>query len=379
MPDRILVDLLSYTGTRGGTETYVREIAPRLPDALPGVELIALANRVGADRVRAFFPGRVRTLRTVGADRVSWALGAVFATTRAARSAGADLVWCPANFGPIRRGPSRRVVTVHDAIYHEAHGSPITRAMSAITSWLMTRSARTADAVVTVSHAAAHAIGTHMGVPASLITVVPNGANPGSAPADPWAAVAPLGVHRGRPILLSTGNRLPHKNFAGLLRALASVAAEDRPLAVITGGGSADPLTGLRSELGLDADVVLPGWVGAEQLEALYAVADLYVCPSLAEGFGLPVVDALRREVPVLANDIEVLREVGGDAVRYADATDAAGFGRALRSALSDPPAEAARTTAREWAERFTWERAAAATAGVLRDALHGDRPEAGA
>ena len=116
--------------------------------------------------------------------------------------------------------------------------------------------------------------------------------------------------------------------------------------------------------------MVLPGWVSDAQLEALFQVADLYACPSLVEGFGLPVVDALRRAVPVLANDVPVLREVGGTAARYADATDATAFGAAIRAVLADPPDAATREAAREWASRFTWDDAADGVATVLDRAL---------
>lgn len=126
--------------------------------------------------------------------------------------------------------------------------------------------------------------------------------------------------------------------------------------------------------------MILPGWVSDTQLEALYAVASLYACPSLVEGFGLPVVDAMRRGVPVLANDIPVLREVGGDLAAYADATDPAAFGAAIETALAsadvdasadgdadaDAQPDARRRSLQAWAERFDWGACAAATADVL-------------
>jgi glycosyltransferase involved in cell wall biosynthesis len=365
VPSRILVDLLGVTGGRGGTETYAREILTRLPALLPDTEFVALTGRAGAAEVSGFFPGRVRILRRVGADRVSWAAGAVLRVDRVARAIDADLVWCPANFGPIRRGVPR-VVTIHDAIYHEARGGIVTRIVSGITSWLMTRSAATADAVITVSQAAARAIETSMRIPVGRVTVVPNGSSVGTAPENPGTILAPLSIDTGRRMVLSTGNRLAHKNFDGLLRAIATIPRSDRPLVVVTGGAAVDPLIALRRELGLDDDVVLPGWVTADQLEALYAAADLYVCPSLAEGFGLPVVDALRRGVPVVANDIPVLREVGGECAAYADATDPAAFGDAVSAALSAPAGPEDRSAAQAWAASFTWEKAAAGTAAVL-------------
>jgi len=362
---RILVDLLGFTGSRGGTETYVRELLPRLEERLPHARFAALTGRAGQTRVTTFFPGAVQIVPWVGADPATWALGAVAATDVLARRYRADLVWAPANFGPVFRGV-RRVVTVHDAIYDEVPGGIAERAQRSVTSLLMRRSARTADHVLTVSHAAAESIRTHLGVAADRISVVHNGSAEPRPQDDPAATLVALGLPRGRPIALSVGNRMPHKNFRGLLEAVASLPPGQRPVMVIAGSRLPDPLSVEVERLGLGRDVVLPGWVSDAQLEALFQVADLYVCPSLVEGFGLPVVDALRRSVPVLANDVPVLREVGGDAARYADATDAAAFGDAIRSALADPPDPATRDAARKWASRFTWDDAADGVAEVL-------------
>ncbi|WP_150952308.1 glycosyltransferase family 4 protein [Microbacterium testaceum] len=370
---RVLVDLLGFTGARGGTEAYVREILPRLAERLPDVRFAALTGRAGTDRVSAFFPGSVRTLPWVGADPATWALGAVAGTELAGRRARADLIWAPANFGPVLRGLPR-VVTVHDAIYDEVRGSLAQRAQRAVTSTLMRRSARSADRVITVSHAAAASIGRHLGVPTERISVVHNGSSTPRPVDDPRAELASFAFPAGRPIVMSVGNRMPHKNFRGLLEAVATLPAEDRPVTVIAGSSLPDPLADDVARLGLQQDVVLPGWVSDAQLEALFQVADLYVCPSLVEGFGLPVVDALRRRVPVLANDVPVLREVGGDAARYADATDAATFGAAISAALSAPTDAARRAEAKDWAARFTWDDAADGTARVLDAVLAGSR-----
>ncbi|GAA4060699.1 hypothetical protein GCM10023065_08470 [Microbacterium laevaniformans] len=365
MPTRILVDLLGFTGERGGTETYARELLTRLPGCLPDARWVALVGRAGADRVRAFFPGPVRVIPWVGADAVSWAAGAVGVTAVFAHTTGADVVWAPANFGPIFRG-APRVVTVHDAIYDDVPGTALRRAVRTGTSFLMRRSARTADRVITVSRSAAHAIEHHFAVPRDRIEVVPNGSSDPRPVADARAVLTSLGVGSERRILMSTGNRMPHKNFEGLLEALATIPRTDRPLTVIAGSRSPDPLLRTVERLGLTADVVLPGWIGDAELEALYQVADLYVCPSLVEGFGLPVVDALRRRVPVLANDIPVLREVGGSVVRYTDATSPVIFGAAITTCLRDQPDDAALERAASWADNFSWAASARATGDVL-------------
>ena len=369
MGERILVDLLGYTGTRGGTETYARELLPLVARRMPQIEWVGLVNTAGRDEVRAFFPGEIRPVARVGAGRVSWAAGEILGVDRAARAAAADLVWSPANFGPVRRGVPR-VATVHDVIYHEVPGGPAERASRAVTSWLMTRSARTADSIITVSHAAKASIAAQLGVAAERIHVVHNGSSTPAPPDDPWRVLADMVAAPSRPIVLSTGNRMPHKNFEGLLRAIACLPPAARPLTVIPGSHGDDPLRASIAQLGLERDVLLPGWVTGPQLEALYAVAGLYVCPSLVEGFGLPVVDALRRGCRVLANDVPVLREVGGDVSRYADATAPETFAQAIQSILGASDALADRDARRQWASRFTWDAAADATAGVLAAAL---------
>lgn len=368
MPERIAVDLLGYTGRRGGTETYVREIVARLPAALPGAELRALVGAAGAAEVRGFFPGAVDVVSAVGESPASWAVGElVFADARARRGK-ADLLWAPANFGPLHGLP--RVVTVHDLIYRDVRGGLRDRAVRRATSWLTERTAASAEAVITISAATASAIERYLRVPPERIRIVPNGSGEPPATAPQVDVRAEYALPLDRPIVLSTGNRMPHKNFDGLLRAVASLPAAERPLTVIPGSHGPDPLAAVVAELGLQRDVVLPGWVSTDHLEALYLAADLYVCPSLAEGFGLPVVDALRRGCRVLAHDIPVLREVGGAATTFADARDPAGFGAALTRALAASGDAGARAAGRAWAEQFTWDAAAEGTAAVLRETL---------
>lgn len=368
---RVLVDLLGYTGGRGGTETYVRELLSRLAVQLPDAAFVGLTGAAGADAVRAFFPGEVEVVPWVGEGRATWAVGEITRVNSLARHAGADVVWSPANFGPLTAGRVPRVVSVHDVIYHELPGAGFERAGRAVTAWLMARTARSARRVVTVSSAAAEAITRHLGIPARDIALVYNGRSAISRSDDPWRVLAPLGITPGRRILFSTGNRMPHKNFTGLLAALAEISPDRRPVSVIAGGGPSDPLSASVERFRLDGDVVLPGWVSDEQLGALYQVASVYACPSLSEGFGLPVADALGAGVPVVAHDTAVLREVGGEYARYADATDPEDFAAALSAVLEldEETGDALRAGGMAWAERFTWDGAAGELAAILREA----------
>lgn len=367
---KVVVDLLFVSGRRGGMETYARELLPRVAGHLPDVELVALTSTTGKDDVAGWFPGEVHALAFDADNRALWAAAEVFAVEWQARRAGADLLWCPANFGPAGRRVAT-LVTVHDVTVLELPNRELHRAAQVVTSGLVRRAARGATRILTVSEDAARGISRVLDVPADRVDVVPNGAQEVRPGIDVEAALAGLPPITGRPVVLSTGNRMPHKNFEGLLGALAAIPAAQRPRTVITGSYKDDPLREQVRRLGLEDDVVLLGWVTPDQLEALFASATLYVCPSLAEGFGLPVADAMKRGVPVLANDLPVLREVGGTAARYADATDPAALGKAVVALLADPAERARMSEAgRARATLFTWDASAERTARVLTRTL---------
>lgn len=367
---RVAVDLLYVTGRRGGTETYARELLPRLAARLDDVEFVGLAGTPGADMVEPWFPGAVRRLAVDTRNRAAWAVAETLTVGAAAAKSGASLLWCPANYGPDgRRVPT--LVTVHDVIPFEYVPPGLGRAGQRVTTWLLRRAACGAARLLAVSDDGARRASEVLRVDRDRICAVPNGSSDIPVPGEPRAVLDDLGVPRGRAIVLSTGNRMPHKNFGTLLGAVAAVPRHRRPLLVVPGGGPEDPLSSMVAELGLVDDVVLPGWVTAEQLGALLAVADLYVCPSLDEGFGLPVVDAMQAGCPVVASDIPVLHEVGGDAVEYADARDVHDLARAVERVLSDPLLRTdLRARGRERAQLFTWDRSADLVAEVVSRTL---------
>lgn len=369
---RIAVDLLYYTGRRGGTETYVRQVATRIAALDPDLQLVGLTNVSGLPQLRDWFPGELRTLPISGDNRPVWALAEVAAVDALASRCGADLLWCPANFGPVL-GRVPRVVTVHDMIAFDFPNPEVSAATRAVTSGIIRGTARRARALLTDSEDAAASIVRNLGVPRPRITHTPLAAS-APQPVDDRTALdelARLNVPADRPFLLATGNRLPHKNFAGLLRAVAQVQPADRPRVVITGSHGDDPLRRVVEELGLVDDVHLLGWVTTPQLESLYSRAALYVCPSLSEGFGLPVLDAMARGVPVLANDIGVLREVGGPAAAYADATSPSVLGAAIAALMQDDSGRAEmRRAGFSRAALFSWDRTAELTLAVLHTLL---------
>jgi len=112
------------------------------------------------------------------------------------------------------------------------------------------------------------------------------------------------------------------------------------------------------------------GWVAEKDLEGLYAAADAFVFPSLAEGFGQPVLEAMERGVPVASSRASSLPEVGGDAVLYFSPLSVEEMTAAIETLLGDPELAGRLAAAgRERAREFSWERAAAETAAVYEHA----------
>jgi glycosyltransferase involved in cell wall biosynthesis len=165
-----------------------------------------------------------------------------------------------------------------------------------------------------------------------------------------------------RQVLLSLSAKRPHKNLAALIGALARIPAERRPLLVLPGYPTwhEAELRERAASAGVAGDVRFLGWVSGAELEGLWTIADVFVFPSLYEGFGLPVLEAMARGVPVACSNASSLPEVAGDAALLFDPRDESAIAGAVERLLGDPD-EAGRLRARgrERARSFTWERTA--------------------
>jgi len=178
---------------------------------------------------------------------------------------------------------------------------------------------------------------------ARCLTLVPNGVDTRAFAAADDARVARARRAYGLPgrFVLAVGAHRPHKNFPVLVRALTALPA-DLSLVVV---GQPDPrfrglpeaLAALAAELGVAARVLLVPEVSDDLLPAVYRAATVAAFPSLAEGYGLPALEALAAEVPLLVSDIPVLAEVCGDAAVHVPPADPAAWAAAITALLADP------------------------------------------
>lgn len=191
-----------------------------------------------------------------------------------------------------------------------------------------------------------------------------------SAAGDPGPVARRYGASPGG-YVLAAGTLEPRKNLLRLIGAHGSLepALRDRYPLLIVGPRGWEEQEILDAAAGSD-HVRLTGFVSDADLAALYAGCALFAYPSLYEGFGLPVLEAMAAGAPVLTSNVSSLPEVGGDAVAYADPTDEGAIAAAVARLLDDPDERAAMTArGRERARSFSWERVARAVLGELEAA----------
>lgn len=354
-------------GETGGMEVYARELIARLAGR-PGLDLVALVNREAAAADgpwRDAVPMRVVPVRA--RNRIEWVRGEQQLVPRLAKAERADLVHSLASTAPLW-GP-RRITTIHDLNYKvvpEAHFGLRALGMRA----LVPAAARRSHRLIVDAESTRRDLAHHLGTPAAKVDVVPLGVEPAPpvVPTPERELRERLGLGDAR-VLLSVSAKRPHKNLGRLLEAVARL--EDRPVVVLPGYPTPHEAELRAQATALGVEARFPAWVSSEDLEGLYALAAAFVFPSLAEGFGLPVLEAMARGVPVACSDRTSLPEVAGDAALLFDPDDPGAIAAALTRLLSDAAeAQRLRAAGAARAATFTWERTAELTAASYARAL---------
>jgi glycosyltransferase involved in cell wall biosynthesis len=355
-------------GEMGGLEVYARELVTALAKR-DDVRLSLFLNRLAGPEWHELAPGLVADIDP--RRRTQWVVGDQIHAVRMANRVRADLVHSLASTGSVG-GRFARVVTVHDLHYRvfpEAHFGLRALGMRA----LVPLAVRQAQRVIVPSESTRVDLLRYTGVRSERVDIVPYGI--GQSPragGDAGAGRELLGAGE-RPVALSVSAKRPHKNLARLIGALARIPQERRPLLALPGYPTPheQDLRELAAERRVTDDVRFLGWVSAQELDNLYAAADCFVFPSLYEGFGFPVLEAMTRGVPVATSGRASLAEVAGDAALMFDPDDEDSIADAIETLLADEALrERLRAAGRERASGFTWQRAADLTVATYRRAL---------
>jgi glycosyltransferase involved in cell wall biosynthesis len=232
--------------------------------------------------------------------------------------------------------------------------------------------------LLTVSAFSRQRLAAQLGIPASVIGLVPGGGEHLSAIAPDPAALARHGLESGR-YLLAVGSANVNKNFDLLQAAFSTLPASCGAKLVIVGRADARVFAGWPARTAADAGfVVRAGAVDDATLKALYQHAAGLVFPSLYEGFGLPPLEAMSCACPVAASSAAAIPEVCGDAVLYFDPNSVDQMAGAMQRLLDDVALrDRLRRAGAERVARFSWHAAARALVGHLQTALAADRVRA--
>lgn len=320
-----------------GVQRYAAEIVSRL------------ANRVSV----------VKPQRAFGGIR-----GHVWEQIQLPRSTKGSLLWSPCNTGPLRH--RRQVVTVHDCAFHDCPEA-FSKQFRLWYEWLLPRLTHRVAKVITVSEFSRNRIVDLLGVPHEKVAVVQNAVSPSFCRTDKTTIDAMRG-RLGLPekYVLSLCSIEPRKNLNRLLQAWKLVSERlSGHVLVVAGGRSAVFREALST---IPENVLFPGFVDDLDLPGLYSGASCFVYPSLYEGFGLPVLEAMACGTPVVCSNNTSLPEVSGDAALSVDPLDVEAIGRAVEEILIDGELRnSLRVRAIQQASQFSWDRASDEIWDILR------------
>jgi glycosyltransferase involved in cell wall biosynthesis len=380
MPLRVGLSLVFLEPNSGGAGRYARELMRALQIVEPDIEIVAfVSSEVPDDVVMADWAERIEFVRfpvtvthgppgnfllTMGAQ---WGLVPWLAARRRLH-----VVHGLANIAPLLAPRVATVVTVLDLIWMRFPQTLDRRAT--IGMRLTTRpSAACADRVIAISEAGKADLVTTLGLSPEKVDATQLGfrLDERVEPENESVLRERFGLGTAA-VVLSVAQKREHKNLAALVRAVAALADDDVML-VLPGAPTPHEaeLRGLASSLGIGDRVRFPGWISNAELEGLYSLARAFVLPSFEEGFGLPLLEAMGRGLPVACSNVSSLPEVAGGAAELFDPRSVPEMAAAVARLVHDDNRRAELVArGRERLAEFTWERTARATLETYRRAI---------
>jgi glycosyltransferase involved in cell wall biosynthesis len=298
---------------------------------------------------------------------------------RAVKNYGVDLLHCTSNTAPLNVSVPL-VVTLHDIIYLEkwnfTQGTYYQILGNLYRRWNVPSVVRKAKKVLTVSQFEEKRIRDHFGLSKETIETVYNGVGNHFQKITEPAVLASARKKYNLPpnYIFFLGNTDPKKNVEGVLRSLSILRKRNVQIKLLTLDIDRKFLAALSEKIGdtgvLDM-IVFTGYVPNEELPAIYSMAEMFIYPSLRESFGLPVLEAMACETPVITSDTSSMPEVAGDAALLVDPTDPESLVSAIARLLGDENLrEALREKGLKRAGEFSWKSNAIKTVRIYEALL---------
>ena len=330
---KIAIDVHSIGAKAGGNETFYRQLLDGLSqDNSPNEYILLFTHPQAPTLVRLDERFRWVQVPQNPVRRICLSIPVMVRDLRP------DVFHCQYILPP--RISSKSVITIHD-LAHERHPEFTPRLEGLRMRKLVPWSARHADHVVTVSEFSANDLMSLYGIPRSRITVAYQAPSPVFKPGDKSSAKVRLERAYGIrcPFILFVGRLQARKNLVRLSQAFARVRNEHSELKLVLVGKADlgyDELRARINELNLSESVIFPGYVPSDDLPLFYNAAEMFVFPSIFEGFGLPVMEAMASAVPTITSNGSCLAEVAGNGALLIDPMSVDSIAQAMTRVLND-------------------------------------------
>jgi glycosyltransferase involved in cell wall biosynthesis len=354
---RIGIEANSYYKNTAGTGVYARAVVDHLKEKYRDHEIILYSNtrKSSMDLSRKSLLGRIGN----GIYNIIWMQ--IILPVKLYREK-IDVMFCPAYLAPLL-APCPVIVTIHDTAfvkYPETCDTLFKVYLKALLPLVIKR----AKKILTVSVSAKEEIVGLLNAPENKVKSIYNGCGSKYRVINDDNRIREIKDRYGLPAhyILNVGTLEPRKNLEMLIEAYKEVKMQKgvEQKLVLTGsrGWYYENIMARINESGLQNDVIFSGFVAEEDMPCLYNGADLFVYPSLYEGFGIPVVEAMACGCPVITSNCSSLPEVAGDAAILVDPRDSSAIASAIWQALSDEKSrDVLRSKGIEQAKKFTWEK----------------------
>ena len=366
---RIAIDATAIPRLMAGAGVYTYQLVRALAALEADHDYVVFAHSDAFDELARQQP-RLRVVHVRAPSRAERLLWEQLVLPVRLRRLGIDVLHSPHHTTPALPLPCPRVVTLHDVTFFLLpQRYPPTRRLyfQAITR----AAARLAQAIITPSDAVKRDVVRVLGVPQERITAIAEAPAPEFAPLEDADALGRIRWRYKLPsrYILSVGNLEPGKNRSRLIAAFSRLQERGLQHHLVIAGQRAwryESDLALVRRLRLDDAVHFLGYVDGADMPGLYSGADLLAFPSLYEGFGLPVLEAMACGTPVVTSSVSALPEVAGDAALLVDPKDVAALTEAMERALADEALRAdLRARGIQRAREFSWEKAARETVEV--------------
>lgn len=361
----------------GGSETFTIETLTAIAANWPGIEMVLFTNRENhpclKERFAAYDRVSLCRLNFRADNRFNRIIREQTELPFRARRAEIDVLWSPGCTAPaLVHCP--QVLTIYDMQF-KTHPEDLTPTARQVTELLLKIGKHRCQKFLTLSEFAKQELIKYLNIPDTRIVVTPGAVNPKFAAKarDDYTDNVLMKIlpDRDTPYILSVANSYPHKNLHTLVEAFSLVTDQIPHQLVIVGkprrgeGQLQSALKKLKDGEG----IIRVSGLTVDELNVVYQKARLFVFPSLYEGFGLPVLEALSSGLPVLTNRLASLPEVGGEYAQYVDEPTAGEFARKILETIAWDPAYRVKMTegARNWARSFSWKTTAELTLQVLK------------